>query len=107
MQDYELKRGHQKNLEGGKLKALMQDIFGNVAEEGGMLVSSFGALDKLKVGWEGGTALKVETVMNKAADTDTAAKTIRAYNDFLERATGLTSKERGKRLQKKAKEGKL
>jgi len=33
--------------------------------------------------------------------------TIKAYNTFLEKVTGYTAKERGKRAQKKAKEGKL
>lgn len=107
MQDYDIRRGHQKDLEGGKLRAMMQEIFGNASEEGGFLISKFGALDKLTVGWDGGAVLKVETVMNKAADNEAAAKTVKAYNIFLERATGFTSKERGKRLQKKAKEGKL
>ncbi|HPD08781.1 MAG TPA: DUF5611 family protein [Methanomassiliicoccales archaeon] len=36
-----------------------------------------------------------------------AADTIKRWNDFLERATGFTSKERRNRLQKKAKDGKL
>ena len=107
MQDYDIRRGHQKELEGGKLKALMQQIFGNASEEGGFLVAKFGALDKLTVGWDGGAVLKVETLMRKGASTDDAASTVKAYNIFLERATGFTSKERSKRLQKKAKEGKL
>jgi hypothetical protein len=107
MQEYDIRRGHQKDLEGGKLKALMEEIFGNASEEGGFIVSKFGALDKLMVGWDGGAVLKVETLMNKDAGVDAAASTVKAYYIFLERATGFTSKERGKRLQKKAKEGKL
>jgi hypothetical protein len=31
----------------------------------------------------------------------------RKYNEFMEKATGFNAKERSKRLQKKAKEGKL
>jgi len=107
MQDYDIKRGHQKTLEGGGLKAMMKEIFGNVKEEGGMLISNYGALDRLTVGWDGKNALKVETVMNPKVDTALAGDTIKAYNKFLEAATGMSSKERGKRLQKKAKEGTL
>lgn len=107
MQEYDIKRGHQKTLEGGHLKAIMQELFGNVKEEGENLISNFGALDRLSVGWDGKNLLKVETVMNPKVDPAVAGDTIKAYNKFLEAATGMSSKERGKRLQKKAKEGKL
>ncbi|MEM4729915.1 MAG: DUF5611 family protein [Thermoplasmata archaeon] len=107
MQDYEIRRGHQKNLEAGGLRAMMQEVFGNVAEEGGALVSSYGALARLTVVWDGGGVLKVETKMNPSVPPDVASSTIKAYNAFLERATGFTAKERAKRLQKRAREGKL
>ena len=107
MQDYEIRRGHQKELDGGKLRQMMQDAFGNVAEEGAFLVSKYGALAKLSVGWDGKNALKVETVMDPNVAPEVAQSTVKAYYAFLEKATGFTSKERGKRLQKKAKEGKL
>ena len=38
---------------------------------------------------------------------DIAQDTIRRYNKFLEAVTGFNSKQRGKRLQQKAKKGKL
>jgi hypothetical protein len=107
MQEYDIRRGHQKELEGGKLKSMMQEAFGNVADEGDMLVSKYGALSKLTVGWDGKSILKVETVMDPNVAPDVAQSTVKTYYAFLERATGFTSKERGKRLQKKAKEGKL
>jgi len=107
MQEYDIRRGHQNELEGGKLKAMMQEAFCNVAEEGDMLVSKFGALSRLTVGWDGHNILKVETVMDKTAAPEAAQSTVKAYYAFLEKATGFTSKERSKRLQKKAKEGKL
>jgi len=107
MQDYEIRRGHQKELEGGMLKAMMQESFGNVVEDGDMLVSTYGALSKLTVGWDGKNALKVETVMDPKVAPEVAQSTVKAYYAFLEKVTGFTSKERGKRLQKKAKEGKL
>jgi len=107
MQDYEIRRGHQTELEGGKLKQMMQEAFGNVAEEGAFLVSRYGALAKLSVGWDGKYSLKVETAMDPKVAPDVAQSTIKIYYSFLEKATGFTSKERGKRMQKKAKEGKL
>jgi hypothetical protein len=107
MQEYEIRRGHQKTLEGGMLRQMMNEMFGNVAEEGAFLVSKYGALAKLIVGWDGKNALKVETAMDPNVAPDVAQSTIKTYYAFLERATGFTSKERGKRLQKKAKEGKL
>lgn len=107
MQDYEIRRGHQKELADGKLRSMMQEAFGNVSEEGAFLVSKYGALARLSVGWDGKNTLKVETQMDPNVAPDMAQSTIRKYYEFLERATGFTSKERGKRIQKKAKEGKL
>jgi hypothetical protein len=49
----------------------------------------------------------VETESDKDASPELASDTIRRYNAFLESATGFNSKERSKRLQKKAKGGKL
>jgi hypothetical protein len=45
--------------------------------------------------------------MDPTVPDDVAGSTIKAFNTFLERVTGYTAKERGKRAQKKAKEGKL
>jgi len=107
MQDYEIRRGHQHELEGGRLRQMMNEMFGNVAEEGSFLVSRYGALAKLSVGWDGKNSLKVETTMDPTVAPDLAQSTIRTYYAFLEKATGFNAKERSKRLQKKAKEGKL
>jgi len=105
MQEYELKRGMQDNLRPENLKATMREIFGEVVEKDGKLTASFGALKQLTV-WPGKKTLFVETQMDPSVANDVAAGTIRAYNSFLERATGLTAKERGKKAQKKAKDGK-
>jgi hypothetical protein len=106
MNEYEVRRGHQENIAPGKLKEHMQEIFGNAEQKGEKTVSSFGALKELRA-WQGGkNVLCVDTEMDTGVPDDVAAKTIRAFNTFLERATGYTAKERGKRAQKKAKEGK-
>ncbi|MGQ9583565.1 MAG: DUF5611 family protein [Thermoplasmatota archaeon] len=107
MQDYEIKRGHQRELEGGGLMEMMREAFGTVHEEGGALVSSYGALARLTVVWEGGGVLRVDAKMNPGVPAEVAAGTISAYNRFLKRATGYSAKERAKRLQKRAKEGRL
>ncbi|MBN1677285.1 MAG: DUF5611 family protein [Candidatus Thermoplasmatota archaeon] len=104
MQEYELKRGLQDNLRPDNLKKAMQETFGNVMDRDGKLVSSYGALKQLSV-WAGKKTLCVETQMDPSVANDIAANTIKAYNTFLEKVTGLTAKERGKKAQKKAKDG--
>ena len=106
MQEYEIRRGMSENIAPDKLKATMQEIFGNVEEREGKLVSTFGAL-KPVLAWPGKKALCVETQMDRAVPDEEAARTIKAYNTFLERVTGYTAKERGKRAQKKAKDGNI
>lgn len=107
MNEYEVRKGHQENIQLERLKEHMQQVFGNAQERDGKLVSSFGALKEL-VAWPSGkNLLAVETKMDPKVGDDVAQNTIKAYNAFLERTTGYTAKERSKRAQKKAKEGKL
>ncbi len=89
-----------------KLKATMQEIFGNVEDKDGKLVSTFGALRPLTA-WPDKKSLCVETQMVRDVSDEEAMQTIKAYNTFLERITGYTAKERGKRAQKKAKSAEL
>jgi len=105
MQEYEIRKGLQENLQPEKLKTLMQEAFGNVLEKDGRFVSSYGALKELNA-WPSKKNLAVETKTDPSVADDVAHNTIKAYNTFLEKATGYTAKERGKRAQKKAKEGK-
>jgi len=105
MQEYEIRKGLQENLQPEKLKKLMQEIFGNVQEKDGKFFSSFGALKELNA-WPSKKNLAVEMKTDPSVGDDVAQNTIKAYNTFLEKATGYTAKERGKRAQKKAKEGK-
>ena len=107
MQEYEVRRGHQENISPEKLRAHMKEVFGNVEEKDGKFVSSFGALKEI-VAWPAKkNILGIDTKMDTTVANEVAQETIKAYNKFLETATGFTSKERGKRIQKKAKEGKL
>jgi hypothetical protein len=106
LQEYEVRRSQAENVAPEKLKATMQEVFGNVQEKDGRLMVDFGALKPL-VAWPCKKNLCVETKMDPTVPDDVAASTIKAYNIFLEKVTGYTAKERGKRAQKKAKAGKL
>ncbi len=106
MQAYDLKRGHAKNLEGGKLRTLVQEVFGKAEDREGKSWTSFGAITSLTV-WTDGKSLFVDTQMNPAVTDDVAIRTRKTWNAFLERATGYDAKDRSKRTQKKAKEGGL
>jgi hypothetical protein len=107
MQTYDIKRGHYKNLENEGLEKLMTEIFGGIEKEGDKYKVNYGAMKPLTVWVKSKKELCVDIVTEKEVSDETAMKTIRAKNDFLNKATGFTAKERGKRLQKKAKEGKL
>ena len=105
--DYDIKKGNYGNLEGDGLKKMMEAAFGSVRTEGGALVSSYGAMTRIEVRVIGKTSLDISAVTDKNASQDLAADTIKKWNEFLEKATGFSSKERRNRLQKKAKDGKL
>jgi len=103
----DIKRGHFKNIEDDKLEELMKEHFGNVEKKGDMLVSNFGAMHPITVKLEGKKSMMVEIETDKNVDDSIVVETIKTRNNFLFAATGLTSKERSKRLQKKAKKGTL
>jgi len=104
MRDYDLKRGIGRVLEGDGLRKIASDIFGAATTDGGKIVVSFGALERMVV-WSDGKRLFVETEMKPGVPDDVATNTIKAFNRFLEKATGYTAKERSKRAQKAAKAG--
>ena len=107
MQEYDIKKGHAKALEGKGLENIMKSIFGSAKADGNFLVSSYGALDELRVAMKSKSILEVETRMRADVDDKIASETIRLYNDFLLEATGFTSKERKKKLNEKLKKGKM
>jgi hypothetical protein len=105
--EYDVRKGHYPKIEGDGLKDIMGMTFGNVKAEGDKLVSSYGAITKVEVKVLSKTALDITSESDKDAPLEMQADTVKRWNVFLEQATGFTSKERSKRLQKKAKEGKL
>lgn len=106
MRDYDIKRGHFKNID-GKLEDIAKDIFGETKKKGDKIVTSFGAIKSLEMWFEGKTVFWVDMEMIKDVDDDTAMATQKKYNDLLFRITGFTGKQRLKRLKEKAKKGTL
>ena len=106
MNEYEIKRGHFKNVE-GKIGDIMKDVFGKVDEVEEQFRSSFGAIKEITASTEGKTILRITATMDREVPAEVAAETIKRYNDFLYRCTGFTSKQRTKRLKTKAKKGLL
>lgn len=106
MRSYELRRGHGKNIEGDRLRAIAAETFGSAAAEGNKVATAFGAIEKLTA-WTDGKQLYVEMTMKTGVPDDVATDTIARNNRFLEAATGYSAKERSKRAQKAAKEGQL
>ena len=104
MQTYPIRRGHYKNVEGVRLKDMMEMSFGPVTDEGGKFVATYGALSRIVV-WAEKTTLHVDTQANPQVDDDTAVRTRQAWNAFLEKATGYTAKQRSKKIQEEAKKG--
>jgi hypothetical protein len=105
--DFDIKKGKGAALEGDGLKNLMKEAFGKVTEENGAYVTSFGATTRFEVKLLSKSSLSVVSTSDKGASIEAMKESNQKYNDFMERVTGFTTKERSKRLQKKAKEGKL
>ncbi len=72
--------------------------------EGNRVIVSFGAIEKM-VAWTDGKKLFVDTTMKTSAPDHMATQTIKAFNAFLEQATGYSAKERSKKAQEAAKKG--
>ena len=102
MQSYAIKRGHYKNIEGVRMKDVLESSFGPAQEEDGKFVASYGALQRIAA-WSDGKSLFVDTTTNTNVDNETAVRTRLAWNAFLERATGFDAKQRAKRAQDSAK----
>ncbi len=111
MADFDIKKGWLKNIEGDGLKNLMEEVFGNVSEEGGKFVSSYGIMERIEASIVSKTVLDITTANKDIDPTQIPDAEVldskRKLNEFAEKATGFDAKARMKRAQKKAKEGKL
>jgi len=104
MREYELRRGVAKSLEGDGLRAIAHQAFSDVRVDGDRVTVSFGAIERMTA-WTDGKRLFVDIVMKPSVPDHVATETIKAFNAFLEHATGYTAKERSKKAQEAAKKG--
>lgn len=103
MQTYPVSREARKGLNPADLSAKISEVFGvSPKNDGETLVVSYLAIKELKIRTDG-KSLLVETLMEPKVPEVQQMATIKAYNHFLELATGLTAKERAKKLQAAAK----
>jgi len=105
--DYDIKKGWYKNIDGGLLKDMIQDVFGNVSEEGDLLVSSYGVMSRIEVKILSKDKLSIvtETKGAEGISDEVILDSKRRLNQFAEKATGFDAKARMKRAQAKAKKG--
>lgn len=97
MREYRFKRGFKPVPE--RLEKMLEKYFGGYDVEGGFyIVRNFGAIEEIRLKLEN-KKLYVES-KTKLTDDETAAKTIKTYNKFLEELTGYTAKERQKMMKK-------
>ena len=101
MQNYPVRASHRVGLAPTALEAVLKTHFGTAVIEGDAVVSSYGAISRLSVR-PAGRELSVDLTMNPKVPEEVARETIRRYNQFLEAATGYSSKERAKRMRKSA-----
>ncbi len=104
MQKYPVSPKVIKGLSPAALAGILKEVFGNSTAPDDFVHATFGALKDLKVKVDS-KMLLVETVMDPSVAPEMQQETIRRYNQFLERSTGYTSKERAKKLQQAAKKG--
>ena len=103
MQSFEIKRGHGKTLEEGGLKSLMENEFGDIAEENNHFSASFKALKAINVEFVSITEIRVKTEMDPDASLEDATDAHQAYNRFMEAATSFNAKQRVDRAKARAK----
>ena len=99
-----MRASQRKLLSAASLETICQECFGSAAIEGDSVRTEYGAITRL-VARPAGAVLSIDLTMNPKVPEDVARETIRRYNQFLESATGFSSKERAKRLRKSAVEG--
>jgi hypothetical protein len=101
MQEYQVKRGHTKDLGEEVEKAFTEGFGVRPAKEESTYAISYGALSRMEVRiGEGGKTVTVSTISRKDADEAAILDTNRRFRTFLDRVTGFSSKERVKRAKK-------
>ena len=103
MQKYPVRATHRANLKPENLASLVRAHFESVEVKDEGITARFGAISALKVRPEG-RELLLEVTMEPKVPEAVAKETIRRYNEFLQQATGYSSKERARRIRKSAPE---
>ena len=99
MREYRFKRGYKPTPE--RLEEMLEKHFGGFEKDGEFyIVRNFGAIEELRLKLEN-KRLYAESKTRMVND-ETAMKTIKTYNKFMEELTGYTAKERQKLMKKGA-----
>lgn len=104
--DYPVKRGHRAKTNLGEV---MEDAFGSVKEDGEWFESSFKMIRSIRARYEKKSTLYVINdqmgldEIDLQNDMDDVKATQKAWNDFLNNATGYSAKERRKKAKDAAK----
>ncbi len=99
MREYRFKRGFKPTSE--RLEEMLRKHFNGFETDGDFyVVRNFGAIEELRLKLEN-KKLYAES-KTKLTDDETAMKTLKTYNKFLEELTGYTAKERQKLMKKEA-----
>lgn len=115
-QDYPVKRGHRAETD---LREIMEDAFGEAkeiedreaeVEDDVWLEASFGHINRVQARYYKKSSLwvindqKDPKEIDFESEMDTVEATRKAWNAFLNGATGYTAKERSKKLKERAKD---
>jgi hypothetical protein len=93
MGKYKIKRGHKPDLD-----RAMREVFKSYGIKDGKYFAKYGALEI--EAYPSRKELEVKVLAKRTADDSLLSESIKAYNKFLEAATGFTPKERRKKLIK-------
>ena len=96
MTEFDIKRGFYDKIEGAKLGALMKEVFGNVSEENGCFVSSYGVMARIEAKVLSKTQMGLLTINvedTKSLSDEEILNSKRMLNKFLEESTGFTAKQ--------------
>lgn len=106
MTEYDIKRGHWKEIEGAKLGKLIEDIIGAKPKKVGKgWQVTWGAMKELNVEMTSKSSLVVTTVSNFDVSEDVAAETNTRFRKFLLSSTAFNSKQRRDRMKKRLAKG--
>lgn len=98
IQEYKLKRGFKPEI--GRIKELLETHFlVPVKEKDGKLELSYGALKRIEA-WMADKKLCVDTESNSSSPDEEVLDTNKRFREFLDKATGYTSKQRVKMAKK-------